>query len=340
MMEPSIPAIARRLLLAGLALMVLGPGASLAADDCSASPASVVDLDNLLSEDQAAAAQSMPFSQGTLFKISRAGTPASYILGTLHLADGRLVAQAEARMPMVREARTVVLELKPERDGSFGAASGRGRRATANAARPKPTRKLSDLLRPAEIQRLKQALARRSIAPAVADVISPAALVFLLDQPTCEPRGPSRSMDQVISETARAAGREIIGLETLQEQLGAFEVLTREEARDVLLAALAQADVAGVVQDTSIRLYLQRKGGVLLTWTRLPKPLPALGGPPTPQRFLDELITVRNGRMADRLKPLLMRGGVFVAIGILHLPGEQGVLNRLKQDGYAIEPVE
>ena len=282
----------------------------------------------------------MPFSDGRLFRIARGGAAPSYILGTLHLADTRLVALAREQDALVRGASTVVLELPPARDGSFRTKRAGDRRSSSSAARPKPAQSIRDLLKPAEIAQLKQALSRRGIAPTATEAVSPAALVFLLDQPTCQPLGSYNSMDQVISEEALAAKRETIGLETLQEQLAIFDLLSPDELRDALLAALAQAQVAGVVQDASLRLYLKRRIGDLLTWTRSPHLLPSIGGPAMPPRLLSGLIDARNERMESRLRPLLVRGNVFAAIGILHLPGEGGVLARLLRDGFSVEVVK
>jgi hypothetical protein len=56
----------------------------------------------------------------------------------------------------------------------------------------------------------------------------------------------------------------------------------------------------------------------------------------TAQRLKTRLIDDRNRIMAARIAPLLRDGGVFVAIGAAHLPGEGGVLARLEARGYSI----
>lgn len=58
------------------------------------------------------------------------------------------------------------------------------------------------------------------------------------------------------------------------------------------------------------------------------------------QRLADEfqqrLVVDRNHRMAERMQPYLQQGKVFIAVGALHLPGEEGLLNLLEQQGYAV----
>ena len=45
-------------------------------------------------------------------------------------------------------------------------------------------------------------------------------------------------------------------------------------------------------------------------------------------------------RMAERLLPLLAKGGVFVAVGALHLPGADGLLARLKAAGFSLRALD
>jgi uncharacterized protein len=47
----------------------------------------------------------------------------------------------------------------------------------------------------------------------------------------------------------------------------------------------------------------------------------------------------RNLRMVERMTDRLAEGGVFVAVGALHLPGERGILNLLAGRGYRISRV-
>jgi uncharacterized protein YbaP (TraB family) len=43
--------------------------------------------------------------------------------------------------------------------------------------------------------------------------------------------------------------------------------------------------------------------------------------------------------MADRAEPMLAKGNVFMAVGALHLVGDQGVIELLRQKGYKATPV-
>jgi hypothetical protein len=52
-----------------------------------------------------------------------------------------------------------------------------------------------------------------------------------------------------------------------------------------------------------------------------------------------KLLTDRNKIMIDRMQSVLQEGGAFIAIGALHLPGNDGVIAGLSQQGYKITAV-
>ena len=56
--------------------------------------------------------------------------------------------------------------------------------------------------------------------------------------------------------------------------------------------------------------------------------------------FIESGIHARNQRMLESLLPHLENNRVFVAVGALHLPGEQGLLNLLRQQGFELSPLE
>ena len=68
----------------------------------------------------------------------------------------------------------------------------------------------------------------------------------------------------------------------------------------------------------------------------------SLGGPQcemTPQEKVT-LIDDRNKKWAKQLPAIMKEVPTFIAVGALHLPGENGILNLLKQQGYTVDPVK
>ncbi|MDX2156599.1 MAG: TraB/GumN family protein [Hyphomicrobiaceae bacterium] len=56
--------------------------------------------------------------------------------------------------------------------------------------------------------------------------------------------------------------------------------------------------------------------------------------------FRRELLTVRNARMRDAALPVLAEGGAFIAVGALHLVGEDGLVALLRAAGFEVTPAE
>ena len=54
----------------------------------------------------------------------------------------------------------------------------------------------------------------------------------------------------------------------------------------------------------------------------------------------DAMIYDRNKAWAGKLPAIMKAAPTFVAVGALHLPGNKGLLNLLKKQGYTVEPVK
>lgn len=55
--------------------------------------------------------------------------------------------------------------------------------------------------------------------------------------------------------------------------------------------------------------------------------------------FEETMITSRNKVMVEHAEPILARGNVFMAVGALHLPGPEGLVEDFRKAGYTVTPV-
>ena len=60
---------------------------------------------------------------------------------------------------------------------------------------------------------------------------------------------------------------------------------------------------------------------------------------PMPEKLAKALIDNRNEIMADRIADFIKKQSVFAAVGALHLPGSNGVIERLRRKGFVVEAV-
>lgn len=280
--------------------------------------------------------RALPFGQGKLFRLSRDGVEPSYLFGSLHLADPRVTKFSPQLLAALGDAKVVVLETK-ETGASLVRAMEKDRRDLRNAVIAAGDRRPDRLLDEADLVDFDRTFGRRSILTIPARELK-VSVLSLLDRPQCTAGHPYA--DELIADIAREHHKPIVGLETVVEQVTIMDGLPREAERDLLVATLLQASHAADIVETTIVLYEIGDLGGLLAWMRSPEPIPDVAEARTPTAFLDRLITMRNRRMRDRALPLLQKGGAFITVGAAHLPGREGLLRLLEQDGYRVEVIE
>ncbi|MCY0386937.1 TraB/GumN family protein [Robbsia sp. Bb-Pol-6] len=129
----------------------------------------------------------------------------------------------------------------------------------------------------------------------------------------------------------------IVGLETLAEQMRAFDTLTLAEQREMLEQDLAQAPQQNAADLRRVHA-LWRAGDAerLFAWQRA-RSAQLARDPGVSAAIDDKILFQRNRRFAARMQALAQpRRPVFVAIGALHLGGPRGVLALLRAAGYQV----
>jgi uncharacterized protein len=57
-------------------------------------------------------------------------------------------------------------------------------------------------------------------------------------------------------------------------------------------------------------------------------------------QYEDVLLTNRNRNWVVKLNTLLKDKALVIAVGAGHLPGDKGLINLLRKEGYTLTPVE
>lgn len=152
-----------------------------------------------------------------------------------------------------------------------------------------------------------------------------------------------KALDQWLYDTAKAAGKEVGGLETIEEQLGCFDVLTdQEQARmlqqtlDLLEAPPERRDEQANPFEDLVKRYL--KGDLDEMVESL---LAQTGGadPEMVERLKEALLNQRNRRMAERIAAKVRAQpdrSFFFAVGAAHYHGDVGVGALLEADGFKV----
>jgi uncharacterized protein YbaP (TraB family) len=287
-------------------------------------------------------AAALPFNRGKLFRLSKDGVAPSHVFGTAHVSDPRATAFTPIMLSALDQARIVVLELK-ESEGLGGKQMFEGvdpatmMRFTLATAEQRPDRFLS----PELLARLEKALPPYGLPAAAARSFRPSMLALTLAVPACASKemAAGKVVDALIAQHGRQAGKQIVGLETIVEQLGAVSGFPPAIERELLASMVKILDDAEDAFEALVVRYAAGDIGVVLAWARQLYPVPGIDARMPPE-FYAELIDRRNLRMAERTLPLIKDGGVFVAVGAAHLPGETGLLKLFEKAGYRVEKLE
>jgi uncharacterized protein YbaP (TraB family) len=283
------------------------------------------------------ASRAMPYGHGRFFKVSREGLPSSYVFGTLHLADPRITALPAQVSEALKDASTLLVEIKEEDPSKVSARIALAEARSVLLARPK--QRPDRLLSKPDMLLLQKEVEDRHLSLPVKR-LKPAFLALWLDTPQCALTSKHEVLDALLIEKAREHGTPIIALETVTEQVRGLDNLSSAEESQLLRSTIVQSQHAEDMLETSIQRYVANDPGGLVAWMRSPEIIAKQPESQTPPAFLDLLLDARSQRMAVKLAPYLEKGGAFIAIGAAHLPGEHGLLQLIAQKGYRIEPLE
>lgn len=285
--------------------------------------------------DEAAASEN---SGALLWRIERDGRPASYLFGTVHLTDERVTRLSPAVERALGEAKAIALEVSDLTD-----------KATATVlAKSAPLvmytdgHRLDRLLSSEEYETVKGIITRSGMPADLAALFKPWIVTMIMSVSDCErakvEKG-ERVLDMKLAEIGKARGLEVVGLETIAAQLQALASVPESQQIDMLRASLKYASRTNDMMETLVQLYLNRQISAALPFQIALARQEGIGDEAF-AGFQQKLLVERNARMRAAAEPFLETGGLFMAIGALHLPGPDGVVALLRRDGYTLTPVE
>lgn len=264
----------------------------------------------------------MPFARGLLWKVERASSAVkpSFVFGTIHSEDPQVATAPAPVAAALAGSRIFMMEMLPDPETLLAVAqsmfSGEGNRLKA-------------ALGPAMFAKTVKALGERGIPEPVVDRMAPWAAVLALSMP--KPRG-GVPLDMALYSTAQSLGKPAFGIETAAEQTGVFSSLSNSEQLALLKDTIENLGQLEAALTELHRVYLTRDLAALVKLSEKYAPRDQT----LARKINRALIELRNQRMAQRVEGELQKGGAFIAIGALHLPGEKGVLQLLQARGYRV----
>ena len=262
------------------------------------------------------------FSDALLWKVSKEGREPSYVFGTIHVSDPRITNLPEPVETALKNSDIFVMEALPTPEEALS--------LTQMMFYADGTT-LKDYLDDDLFNRIAKVLSNFQLPIEAVSVMRPWAAFLLMNYP----EDNTMPLDLVLFEIAMSQGARTIGLETLSEQGAVFSEMSLDDQFRLLLDTVCNYDLVMLDIEEMKRLYLKKDlNGLLNVGTQH-----AYADEPVYKELNKRLLADRNKIMADRMQAVLQEGDAFIAIGALHLPGNEGVIDRLSQQGYKITAI-
>lgn len=264
---------------------------------------------------------------------------AVYLLGSFHLlrpSDYPLSGDVDAAFA---DAERVMFELSPEELASPELAM-----AMMRAAMRQDGKTLQSALPPAIAQQLdgwaqanRDALPKFGMSPQMLSVVEPwfAALMVTMVEMGKLGLDPALGLDNHFVKRSAESGKPSAGLETGQEQIDVLDGSSEKEQLQMLADALEQAGKGSM---ETLRLHD--------AWRRGDAELLRAGMGADMKRDYPELYrrinVARNDAWVPKIRQHLDASGsddVLVVVGALHLLGQDGVVEKLRAQGYSVERI-
>lgn len=283
-------------------------------------------------------AAKVPNGTGLFWKIEKTGQAASWLYGTMHVTDPRIANLPDSVNQAIDNADTVVIETLDLLDPQ--------KAQTAILMNPDLTtftdgNTLTSQMSAEDKAFVEAELNARGISPKLVSRMKPWMIMSLVAASACEEARKASGkeiLDFKIINRAKDQNKNLDGLETITEQLSAMASLPIDFQINGLVETLRLGDKLSDITETMMQLYISEE--IALITPALKAVAKQLGEEEMDEAdfgaFEAKIILARNYLMAERAEPILKTGNAFIAVGAMHLPGDEGVIELLRKKGYDI----
>ena len=263
---------------------------------------------------------SLAADQGLLWQVQSPQGKVSYLLGTIHADDTRVTEFSPKLLEAFAQTEMFMMETLPPKNPSvFLMQQGT----------------ISELLTEQEFDQVRELADFHSMHIEAAMKMKPWLLAVIFDLP--KPKS-MYSMDELLMAKAEEQSKAVLGLESTQAHFSVLDNMTMEDQL-LMLRAVLKRQPEDKLRDYEALLstYLSEdldkisRLDDVITGGMLPKALW--------EKMRIKLIDERNEGMAKGMLAHANDKSVFVAVGASHLAGENGLINRLRQAGYLLNPL-
>lgn len=253
----------------------------------------------------------------------------SYLFGTMHIGDERVYGFNDSLLTVFNQCDLFAGELILEQSflSSLNLLMGMQMKGDTT---------LADLLPKEKYALVKRKLDKRLDEMKMLFMVSyiermkPIFISIILSDLNIQADAAKDPLDLYFQKIAKEKNMEVVGLETMEEQMAVFDKMSLQKQADMLYDELSKQ---GEEDDSSledlITIYMAEDLDSLIEMTS--------------QGFDSDmnaaLLYERNINMANRMEPYMKQKRIFVGVGAAHLPGEGGLIDLLRKKGYKLRAV-
>lgn len=123
-------------------------------------------------------------------------------------------------------------------------------------------------------------------------------------------------------------GKNMKGLEKIQDQLHIYDSIPFSEQIDDILKEIDSETNNDILMKEMINAYKKEDLEALRTFV--------FANSPEVNKYEDLYLNNRNENWITEIRDLMVKSSAFIAVGAAHLPGEKGILQLLKEQGYTV----
>lgn len=278
--------------------------------------------------------------KGLLWQISGKGVKTSYLYGTMHVSNEKVIKLSDMAMDELDKCQVMAGELVLKESDMMPMMMSLFMKDTT----------LEMLLSPSEYQIVHKKLEEKmGFMAAMLEKIKPVFISVMLSEQanndsekdgkktasifdkTSDKSNKKQPLDMYLQEKAKDKGKEVVGLETVEEQLSAFNTITlKEQAKMLYETVISENKAEGQSLEGMLDLYYRQEIDSLYMLTNQ-----ALSS-----NSNDKLLIERNTNMADRMEKIMKEKSLFTAVGAAHLAGKTGLIDLLRKRGYQVTVVK
>ena len=250
-----------------------------------------------------------------------------YLYGTVHLLPDDLDWQKDDMRAAFKEAGTVFFEVDTGSEGQIDAAV-----LTTSLGMRSDGLRLSDRLDSYQLKLLEAASHNGKISLAALDSMQPwlASEFLTVAAATNAGLSPELSADEALKSRAKREQKNIIYLETIEDQIRVSA--DQDEALQMIMLTETLEGFDTLGKELTNIAQAWAVGGTAYLTREVVQPFKAKS-----PAFYDALLTQRNQKWAAQLTAFMEGSGTgFAAVGTSHLLGDDSLIEMLREQGYVV----